>query len=202
MEEGEVIEGSAQTSVENADETGRIRQLYRGLWAEEIKEGDKIPVGGSIFSDKLDIVMEVDTELLTDKTDKFIRERLDELYSSDNGQLIKKWIEENNLQIDPMLFHHLLYTQKKMGAILEVGDESVAVARKDLYLSERYAKLSEFVGQSECAEQAVIGKFLLDKIGIKATFMEGVHVDSKKSDPFDHAFLILDDSQGEGSLIF
>ena len=179
-----------------------ITPLYRGVWADRIKDGDQIPVGGSIFSDELDIIMEVDTEWLKDKTVNFTREKLDELYNSDNGQLLKKWVEDNGIKVDPMILHHLLYVQNKMRALLEVGDESVAVARKDLYLSQRRAKLSEFVGQSECAEQAVVGKLLLDKIGIKSTFMEGVHVDSKESDPFDHSFLVLDDLSGEGSLIF
>lgn len=183
-------------------EESAIKPLYRGLWAEEIEEGDTIPVGGSIFSDDLDIMLEVDTSWMAEKADKFTKERVDEVYESKNKAIFEPWIETNGIKIDAETFHKLLQVQTVARQLLKVGDESVAKQRKDMYLSGNKAKLSDFVGNSECAEQAVVGKMLLDKLGIKSTFMEGVHVDGKDFDPNDHAFLLLEDTQGDGSLIF
>jgi len=179
-----------------------MKPLYRGIWVPTIKDGDKIPVGGSIFSDDLDIILDVDTAWMQDTAEKFSRERIDETYRSQNETVFKPWIEKSGIKLDPETFYILLQVQATTRKILKVGDESVARQRKDLYLADRQAKLSDFVGQSECAEQAVVGKLLLDKIGIKSTLMEGVHVDSRDDYPTDHAFLVLDDPHGEGSLIF
>jgi len=179
-----------------------IKPLYRGLWADKIKDGDEIHVGGSIFSDDLDVFLEVDTSWMSDKIKTFTRERIDEVYDSTNREIFTDWLEKHGIKIDPKLFNDLLHVQMKMKALLAVNDEPVANKRKDHYLSNRRAKLSDFIGQSECGEQAVVGKLLLDRIGVESSLMNGVHVDNKNDYPIDHSFLILDDPQGEGSLIF
>ena len=89
-----------------------------------------------------------------------------------------------------------------MRALLKVGDDSVHAERKNLYFSRGRAKLSEFIGKSECQEQAVVGKLLLDKFGINSSLIGGVHVDSAEDYPNNSAFLLLDDPQTEGSLVF
>ncbi len=178
------------------------KPLYRGLWAESIKDGDEIPVGGSIFSDKLDTMLTVDTEWMQDTLGKFTAARIEEAYEGGNGAKFAPWIEKNGIKIDPQIFHKLLQVQATTRRLLQVGDEPVARQRKDKYYDGQESKLSDFVGKSECAEQAVVGKLLLDNIGVASTLMEGVHVDNKGDDPIDHAFLVMDDSQGDGSLIF
>lgn len=185
-------------------ESPEQRTLYRGVWADKIKDGDTLPVGGSIFSDELDIMLDIDTAWMDQETEGFTNERINEVFAASNREKFEKWAGENNINVDLDLdtLHRLYQVQMKMRKLLKVGDESVARERKDLYLKDRRAKLSDFIGRSECAEQAAVGKLLLDKLGVKSTLMEGVHVDSKDDYPSDHSFLIVDDPQGEGSLIF
>lgn len=188
---------------EDTDSTpSEAKPLHRGLWADVIKDGDQIPVGGSIFSDNLDIILNVDTDWLNGKIENFTKERVDEAFRGENGEKFKKWIEDSGTKIDAETLHALFQVLMKMRALLQVNDDTDAMKRTEIYISKAGTKLSEMVGQSMCAEQAIVGKLLLDRIGIKSVLMEGVHVDAKDQEPGDHAFLILDDSQGEGSLIF
>lgn len=179
-----------------------IKPLFRGVWAEQINNGDEIPVGGHILEDQLDVVMEVDTDWMEDGTQTFTRERVDDFFRERNGDKFKKMVEDKGINLDPETLHMLVQVQSKTRALLGVSNKSVAGERHSQYYATKRAKLSDFVDKSECAEQAVVGKLLLDKIGVHSVLMEGVHVDGKEADANDHTFLVLDDSQGDGSLIF
>lgn len=179
-----------------------IRPLYRGAWADKMKDGDRIPVGGNILSDESTVSLVIDTSWLDNKAQSFTRERIDEVYKSTNEKIFTEWIEKHGIKIDPKLFNDLFMVQTKMKEVLEVGKEPVSKARGDHYFSRGNPKLSEFIGKSECAEQVAVGKLLLDKLGIPSALMCGVRLDKKTNDPSDHAFLILDDPQSDGSLIF
>lgn len=181
-----------------------IKPLYRGIWADEIKNGDKISVGGHALSDELDIFMQVDTEWLDEAAKKFTKENVDSAFVNGNEKIFSDWIVDHGGNLDPELFHNLFQVQKTMERVLKVDDADPAQRiRRDKYLdNDTIPKLSDFVGSAECVEKAVVGKLLLDKLGVRSTVMSGVHLDDPADDPGDHTFLVLDEENAEGSIVF
>ncbi len=197
----EVSEGNNRIAETEAH--AEIKPLYRGVWADKVKEGDLLPVVFGEDNETATSFLEVDTSWMDSKIEAFTRERIDELYKSESGQALEKWVKGNGFKIDPELYNALFYVQMKMKQLLTVSDKQNTESERDkLYFSKDIVKLSELVGRAYCAERAVVGKLLLDKIGIKSSLMGGVHVDGKNYGRGAHAFLILDDPDGDGSLVF
>lgn len=181
-----------------------IKPLYRGIWADTIKDGDKIPVGGHALSDTLDIFMQVDTEWLDEAAAGFTKEKVDAAFEGGNNKIFGDWLREHGGNLNPELFHNLFQVQKTMERVLKVNDaDSAQRTRRDKYLNgETVPKLSDLVGSAECVEKAVVGKLLLDKLGVRSTVMSGVHLDDPSDDPGDHTFLVLDEAGADGSIVF
>lgn len=178
-------------------------ELYRGFWTNIIKNRDKIPVGGSILSDSLTTMLTVDTSWIDEQSVNFTREKIDSSFAGKNGDQFRQLVESNGIQLNPELLHVLYQVQKKMESLMQVdrADQASRAIRNKLYLDHKDGlKLSDLVGRSECAEQAIVGKILLDKLGIKSSLMEGVLFSDDGNE--EHAFLVLDDPDGENSLIF
>lgn len=192
------------TSEKREPSQANIKPLYRGAWIDTVKNGDKIPMGGDIFKSTLYKFVEVDTDWINEKTKELTIEKIDELWHDENEEKFGNWAKENGIKLDPRFLHTLFQVQSVTGKLLQINNSiPMTSARRDLYFSTNSApKLSDFIGISECGERAIVGKILLDKLGIKSVLMGGVHVDEKEDDPHDHSFLILDGPQGNGSLIF
>ncbi len=189
-------------SIDGHVQSPSIKSLYRGIWADEIKEGDKIPV---VFGDgeKAKSSLLVDTAWISGKTANFTKEKVDEICKTDgNDEVLRKWVSDNGFNIDPDLLHRLIYVQAKMSQLLEIGSEDKSNERANLYFSKDTLRLSELVGKAMCSERTVVGKLLLDRLGINSSLLEGVAVDDKNLAPVAHAILILDDPTRNGSLIF
>jgi hypothetical protein len=92
-----------------------------------------------------------------------------------------------------------------MHTVLDVNlDSRVSAERMKRYQGAPEVKLSDLKGISACAERALVGKHLLDLLGVKAAYMGGVashyEAEGMVADLTDHSFLVL--QQGEQSLVF
>ena len=65
--------------------TGKIRNtyerhLYHGVWADKIKEGDLLPVAGSVAGDNFDKMLEIDTAWMDPRFSNFTPESMREYF--------------------------------------------------------------------------------------------------------------------------
>jgi hypothetical protein len=102
-----------------------------------------------------------------------------------------------------------LAVQRKVETLLKVGQqETDMLERKALYQPDKVTKLSETVGKTACSERALFGKYLLQRLGIEASFVSGVVVSDEtlgeNSLNEAHAYIVVNDPEIEGgkTLIF
>ena len=101
---------NAKTFNQNVN-SENIRILNRSVWAEKLQDGDKLPVGGSMFSDNplLDgstLKIELDFDSLKGDLVNFTHETISNLYQK-NKLAMDSWLKESNSTIDPFLYFAL-----------------------------------------------------------------------------------------------
>ena len=85
------------------------------------------------------------------------------------------------------------------------SSKSVQSERRQKYSEGQIPKLSEMISVTECAEQAALGQFLLQRIGLKSAYMSGIVMnDAQDQDEFPskHSFVVIHLKRGSGTLIF
>ncbi|TAK95460.1 hypothetical protein EPO05_04130 [Patescibacteria group bacterium] len=196
--------GMREISGEAADV---IRLLHRGVWAGKLVNGQELPVGGSLFSDDLTIRLKLDFDSFEDQLGSFTAERIWDAYERNKKALIE-WLHKAGSNIDPYVYYACYQAQMKMQQLLEFDPvvPTNSSERKKVYDGEGIPKLSDFKGKSECAEQAALGKYLLQRIGVESAYVSGIGMqDANDSDeyPEEHSFLVMKNPKHKGgTLIF
>ncbi len=184
---------------ESASSEGKEwKSLFRGLWAGRLENGDLLPVGGSIFSDKLTKQLRLDFETFETELSNITPEKFRELFEARRDALMK-WLEQvgPKEKIDPYLFFACTLLQSKVDALLRVsGEEQDTLERRMKYGEEKAPALSELRGQTMCAERAALTQFLLQRVGIESAYVGGTTMRDAKDtdeDPEAHSYLVIPD---------
>lgn len=172
-----------------------FKKLYRGIWADYLEDGEDLPVGGSIFSDELTTKIILDFSSFKGQLDSFRSpQKLSELFVQNKPALID-WLSKVGSKIDPYIFFIANHIQIKVQALLDVDVKNPPM---DLKRRTRFqndvAKLSDLKGLSMCAEQASLGKYLLQNVLEKeytSYYVSGVEMQSKSNELFNHSFIVI-----------
>jgi hypothetical protein len=190
---------SDKSSNENMNNSN-IRFLNGGIWAERLRNGDQLPVGGSMFSDNPlsdDSVLKLELDFNSFEKDlkNFTFKTLSDLYDQ-NKLAVDSWLKESYLIIDPFLYYLFYQVQNKVFRLLSVDNsKSVSYERFQKFSKGQTPKLSGMINLTECAEQAALGQFLLERIGLKSVYMSGITMNNaqdKDEYPSKHSFLVMD----------
>ncbi len=172
--------------------------LFRGMWAGKLENGDLLPVGGTIFSDKLTARLRLDFETFEAELSNINPDKFRELYET-RREALAQWLEQvgPKEKIDPYLFFSCMLLQSKVDALLQVsGEERDTLERKMKYVGEKTPALSELRGQTMCAERAALTQYLLQRVGIESAYVGGATMfDAKDSteEPEPHSFVVIPD---------
>lgn len=191
-----------------------IQLIHRGVWAPHLSHGMKLPVGGSIFSDELTTFLELDLGYFDEKLQNFSLQEVNKTFEKNKLSLID-WLNKVGTNVDPYLYYVSNVVQRKMQDLLQVdssdlqnrSEEGVrrSQMRRDAYL-RKTPLLSEIVGFSECAEQSVLGQYLMQKLEMPSVYMSGIAMaDARDIDesPENHSFIILEkDEQNSETAVF
>lgn len=194
-------------SPETNDKPEGIRKpLFRGVWADYLKNGDTLPVGGqNIASDKMTKGLSLDFSTFEDQLDKFNKANIEKLYEKAEPD-IQKWLEEAGSKVDPYTYFLCHLVQKKVEELLAVDPNGkiAEAARTKMYNHDKPPKLSDLSGFAACAEQAALAQHLFQRVDFSSTYMSGICMKDAHSSsefPHDHSFLILNENP-EKTLIF
>lgn len=186
-----------------------LKEVYRGVWAESLVDGQELPVGGSLFSKELNIKLKLDFEAFEKELKDFTEEDIEKLYKQ-RKESVKSWLEKVGSDVDPRTFFICYLVQQKIHKLLEVDPSNPYeldwLAREKMYTDKEPPKLSEFKGKSACAERAALGQYLLQKAGVKSAYVSGITMQDPKNTeefPDDHSFIVLENpDKPESTLIF
>lgn len=189
-----MVNNSSDIKNEYTDGDNRIENLYRGIWANRLEDGQILPVGGNMFNNKLDRFLRLDFMNFGINTNIFF-ERATEAYKIAETDL-KKWMAETGIDVDPWTYYLCAQIQKHVSDLLEDNpdDHNVIARRNQKYANNTIPNLSDLKGCSKCAEKAALGQFLLQLGGVKSAYISGiVHSDPANRDisPCDHSFIII-----------
>jgi hypothetical protein len=171
------------------------KQLYRGVWADKLEDNQQLPVGGSLFSDKLTHKLELDFHNFDPELQNFTDENI-QLHWEKDRENVTNWLQSINAKIDPLTFYKMYQVKAKTEALLKV-DPSVTEEDPDRAktLYSGGAKLSDLVGKSACAERAALGQYLLQKIGVETSYVSGATMNSPDGEGMvNHAFIVVPES--------
>lgn len=175
-----------------------MENLYRGIWANRLENGEELPVGGSMFSDELTTKLILDFDFFEkDIINYKSPEKMNEVYKEKEPRF-KKWLNEVGSDIDPYLFFVASTVQNKIQDLLDVDLKNIPDSLERLSkIKKKGSKLSDLIGFSMCAEQSAFGKYLLqDSLsrGYSSSFMEGVEA-STNLNLTDHSFIPIKDKE-------
>jgi len=185
-------------------ETGEFKPLYRGVWADRLKNGQELPIGGTLFGTDLSRKLELDFDSF--ETGQFTEERMREAYEK-SKDAVADWLKRCGSDIDPYTYFVCFNVQKKVESLLEVNPEiEDPVGRNEAYSEEKPPKISELKGKTACGERAALGQYLLQSCGLKSYYVGGVEMqDAKDPDEFatPHSYIVIEqDGNPEETLIF
>ncbi|MBM3255909.1 MAG: hypothetical protein FJZ04_00335 [Candidatus Moranbacteria bacterium] len=173
-----------------------LKTLNRGVWAEELRNGQELPLGGSLFSSELTTKLELDFESFNDRLENFNEENIRSLFQK-NKKAFLDWLEEVGAQIDPYLFYVCCQVQNKTHKLLAVDPKNnvSSFERREVYnKNKNKPKLSSLIGKTECGERAALGQYLLQKVGLESIYVGGVSMDDAKDSneyPTPHSFVVI-----------
>jgi len=188
----------------NNTESENFKLIHRGIWAERLEDGQKLPIGGFLFSNDLTAKLELDFNSF--ETSRFTEENIRKAYEKSKGP-IADWLEKCGSDVDPYIYFVCFNVQKKVDELLKTDIQGdISMDRRIAFQEDRTPKLSELVGKTECAERAALGQCLLQKIGLKSIYMSGVAMgDAKDPDEYatPHSFIVIEQADKPGeTLIF
>ena len=196
------MEGRPRPKLESDGEYSEKHPLHAGVWVDRVSSGDHIEIGGkSIFSPEiLDIKMETDFAHFDKDLQKFTPENVEEGFL-ENEQSLNDTFKELPRDIDLRTFYTMYCVQKKTSALLKTGETDL-FERNKLYSPDHITKLSETIGKTACAERALFGKYLLQKLGIDAAFVAGALVSDEdlgeNASNEAHSYIVIRDPKIEG----
>lgn len=199
-----------QNTSETVESPITIEQnTYRGVFSETLKDGERLPVGGSMFGGPMNIFLTLDFETFKEDVKGFTSDNLQKIYESQK-EIFDEWFEKLNFKgINSKDFFILFTIQKTIQRILKTENNQENVdkkSRRELYANPG-AKLSDFVSVTECAERAAFAQYILQNSGIKSAYMSGIVINDAgdmNEYPEDHSFIILNlgDEDNEKQYVF
>lgn len=178
---------------ENNIESENFKSIHRGVWAERLKDGQELPIGGLLFSNDLTTKLELDFGFF--ETSGFTEENIHKAYEKSKGAIVD-WLKKCGSGVDPYIYFVCFNAQKKVDDLLKTNTkEGVSIDRRMAFGGDKIPKLSELVGKTECAERAALGQFLLQKAGLKSVYMSGVSMDDAKDQDeyaIAHSFIVVE----------
>jgi hypothetical protein len=192
---------------EEQESVEAMREIHRGIWAEQLSDGQELPLGGSLFSKELTTKLELDLAAFDEQLGGFTEENIRKVYEQ-SKESVKEWLGKIGSDIDPYTYFLCYQVQQKMHKLLEVDPNAPpnSFERQKMYWSQKPPKLSELKGKTECAERAAFGQYLLQRAGVDSAYVSGITMqDVKDTDEFpeDHSFIVLQNpTKPESTLIF
>lgn len=190
------VEGGPSFNTEEKKFTPEVlKPLHRGVWAEALSDSQELPVGGSVFNQELATKLELDFEAFEEELQNFTAENINVAYGKSKSQ-VEDWLKKVGSDIDPYTYFVCLQVQQKMQKLLEFNPSAPANSfeRHQAYTKKGMPKLSELRGKTECAEQAALGQYLMQKVGLESAYVSGITMQDVNNDdefPEDHSFLVL-----------
>jgi hypothetical protein len=174
-----------------------LRPLHRGIWADRLTDGQKLPVGGHVFGQEMTTMLELDFKSFESELGNFNRKKIDALFAKYQEE-VRQQLKDAKANIDPYLFFILCHVQTTMDQLLasEQKENFDQAGREKLYQDQSIPKLSQFKGKAACAERAALGQYLLQKLGIESSYVSGLTMRDPKDEeelPEDHSYLVLPD---------
>ncbi|NLZ24482.1 hypothetical protein GX888_01915 [Candidatus Dojkabacteria bacterium] len=203
----EILQDTEQnaTETESSVEEKNIKPIYRGEWATQLNNGDLLPVGGSLFSDELTLKMELDFDKFDNELLTLAPESVKKKFER-NRESIESSLEAIDSDLDPYLFFLCYAMQQTAFKLLEVQEEDTDYFSRQIdFSNKRTKKLSDTKGNAACAEIAALGQYLLQRAGLKSTYVGGITMRDPKDTseyPEPHSFLLIDNPNNNGTLIF
>jgi hypothetical protein len=180
-------------------EIGKLKKLFGHCFEMSlIKDGDVIPVGGSIFSN------EASTEIIGDFENfkQFITDT-HEAASKYNLPNLKEWLNSQEIKFDEKLFASLFAFTKNLEKNYPDNKER-AITRRNLYNEKgKEIKLSDVfnTNSAECAEISALAQKFLQQEGTDSTYFSGDILWNKDMEFSDeHSFIII--QQGNNTYIY
>ncbi|MDD4111359.1 MAG: hypothetical protein PHS54_07490 [Clostridia bacterium] len=136
-----------------------MKKIYRGIWADKLKDKEELPVGGSIFDDELKTKIYLDFNSFKNQLENYSNpERISKGYK-ESEEAIKDWLSKINSDFDPYLFFVTKNVQKKVERLLEVDKtKETSTVDRMIKIEKGKRKLTDLIGTAMCAEQSALGK--------------------------------------------
>ncbi|MBU6323485.1 MAG: hypothetical protein KGI41_02075 [Patescibacteria group bacterium] len=189
---------------EIAGEYSEKHPMYAGVWMERVSSGDQVEIGWSNYlaEEDTDVKIETDFDYFEQALERFTPENIEKGFV-DSEQSLREYFKELPRNIDLRTFYTVFCVQKKVAELLKTGETDL-LERKKLYLAdkEKLTKLSETIGKTACAERALFGKYLLQKLGIESAFVAGAVVSDENLGENAlneaHSYIVIRDPKVEG----
>lgn len=174
-----------------------MKPLYRSIWADQLENGQELPIGGSIFGGELTTKITLDFDSFGLEIDSYRSPlKISEAYE-DNRAEVTNWLNLMDSTIDPYLFFVTSAVQKKVQTVLHVDTKNRPTsAQRKAKFEDGRVNLSDLVGVAMCAEQSALGQYFMNNVlqeGYSASYMGGVRTRSPELQLGDHSFIILED---------
>ncbi len=176
----------------------KIEKLYGvGFSAENIAEGDRISVGGSVFGDGNEHGVVADYKKLG-----MVFARADEIYAKVDFAQIAANLEKMEAPIPVETFARSLAIQRAIPQVFPVyggqrGDDAESLRSRFLTDGEKTLSQSMTAGHGACVEFSMVGHRYLAQNGIANKYMNGqvlLNLEHEFGEP--HAFLMLPAKKG------
>lgn len=178
-----------------SEKEASVHELYRGIWADKLENGQQIPVGGTIFRPDMHLKLILDFDAFDDDMKNVNPARLEEIYQSTGEENIMEYLDKLNSEIDPRLFYTCLQVQMKIGELLKTEEKGNRFERLKKYDEDNPPKLSELIGNTMCAERAALGQYVMQKLQVRSSYMSGINMlnpDDPDEFPGEHSFLVVE----------
>lgn len=182
------------------ESVAELKPLYRGVWAEQLKDGMDLPMGGSLLHDRMSLRLHLDFATFEPELQRWTPESINKMYE-ENKDGLKKWLEDIGSDVDTYIFYVCSLVQKKMQTLLDVNlpeEHGGNVERDKLYSEGRSPALSELKGKTMCGERAAMGQYLLQRIGLESAYVGGITMENAKdNDEYAeaHSYIIVQDTK-------
>lgn len=177
-----------------------IKNIPRGIWSNNLYDGDILPVGGHLNSDELDIKLELDFSTFEGELENYNKESFIEFFETgDNKKNYREYLESFGSNFDAFTHFVCFQVQKKVEKLLEIDPVKKTDSQERNYMYENsIPKLSEMRGKSMCSEIAALAQFLIQRIGIESAYMSGKSSSSSSPNSFEnHSVVVLKNPEND-----
>lgn len=148
-----------------------------------------------MFSEKLSTKLILDIKSFDNELSNMNKEYISNAYEKNKDKVIE-WLEKINSKADPFIFYVCTQVMLKAQQLLKVdfNNQNETGERQKIYAKASIPKLSDFIGNAQCAEIAVLGQYMLQKIDLESSYMSGIVMDDISDQdeyPENHSFIVI-----------